>query len=1419
MMQNSSFYFQVHHTHSAGEATRKYGLKRDKTALTYPDELIRDSYGNPVTPYTTLSTADITLSTVPVSPTKSVNKDVFASTTNGPHGVITFKLPSYAGGITQITGPYKEPTGKPLGNVQLPFTDLLPPLDVATVRADDEGQNTNKNNNDDKNDKKITASIENEIPDSSPTSDKIGSDDKSVTNAPNTNATYAADAPLPVNDLLPPLIRPSNPRIEEKATRPAVSSPNAPQTQAQGAFTKPTSVPLKTITTTTATTTTTTKQASKDAEHIPLPINELLPPIETTPANAKPQNGKIGNNPLPPLPSSPAQESTTESNTEKPIQKYSGGFGGAPGILGDSNKRGYAIREDGSVDLTGTPARPATINAKIDESTDTKKGETLPTNPTREPSTESRIDKPAETSPQISIESGLLAPLASSPAREPSAESEPKTEKPIRKYSGGFGGAPGILGNSNHRGYAVREDGSIDPTATPLKPALTTKATVASTKLPTITAAPNRIVTTAPTKSPTAPHTTKKSLSLFDTTSEPAWRSSRPTVARSSTLPTQFNSFGTGFGNADQQNQYSHSNGFGVGTSSSASSGPQGTFTSQSHYNFDPTKPLSNNNGFQFGQQFIPNYSQNPFLNANNAFPQSQGQNDNANSQQENASSGNANEASQLPSNAPNYSQNPFLNPNGASGQGQGQNGNANAQNDKTGNANQASQSPSTVPNFSQNPFLNPNSASAQGQGQKEIAPSGNPNVSSQSPSNAPNYSQNPFLNPNSGTGQGQGQNGNSNAQTDKPGNANQESESQPNAPTQPQNPASNTNNASPPSQGSNSSPNSQNSNGASGNANDTPQTPSNAPNYSQNPFQNQNSAIPQGQGQNGNANAPNNNAGNANQPSQSQPMAPNRSQNPFLSNASPPNQGQNSNVNSPNNNAAADGANAQSQVPSNSAGLNNRLGANGQQPSNSPSSPPKSNNQNGLNNEQPGNSNTDTPYTGIFGGPGAHASGASTGNGQTQPIDPQNKNNAQGGDSNQKAENAPNDDNPSQRNQSPSPQANASPNNAPTPVPTSGSSNAPPQAQNTFPNQTPFNQPYSPFANNPFINRQQFPNFAQPTANGLFNNNGMTAQPAPPNVNNNNQNSQPSQPPGNSNSASLAATPNRANVPSTAAEAQKPPSAGASTPFAPSHPFPNNPFLNQLSLQPFLPPFPNSPNSQAPFQISSNNPFIRPNNQFSANKNQNQGPPNASNGTPAIQSKPSQYSNGSPPQPQNNNFGNGNSAPSANPQGADASKPPTSGGSASQSPFQNIFTNGNYRPQTIPFQGFPSFQPFPGFQFHQPNTNPFLPPVESSAQNPPANIYRPNNGFASTPLNNNNANANPNRKLTNKYTGGFGGPPGVLSPYDGKGKRQTSNIHSYGIGMCAMQRRALKLICVFVSLFREQINTRKRVRHSSTHI
>jgi len=95
----------------------------DKDSITYPDEIVRDSYGNIVTPYTTLVEDSAPLHTSTSKPPTiglftDVNKD------NGQH--LQFVIPGYSDGITELQGPYKP---SPINNALAPpILTLLPPL-------------------------------------------------------------------------------------------------------------------------------------------------------------------------------------------------------------------------------------------------------------------------------------------------------------------------------------------------------------------------------------------------------------------------------------------------------------------------------------------------------------------------------------------------------------------------------------------------------------------------------------------------------------------------------------------------------------------------------------------------------------------------------------------------------------------------------------------------------------------------------------------------------------------------------------------------------------------------------------------------------------------------------------------------------------------------------------------------------------------------------------------------------------------------------------------------------------------------------------------------------------------------------------------------------------------------------------------
>lgn len=121
--------------------------KPDKDAIFYPDEIYRDSYGNAVTPFSTTITdgrytaakaidAESEKSQIGYKTDVNTDKDVVQK--SFPHNIVTFKLPSYADGITNVQGLLKD-SRKPFGDVPHPALDLLPPFEATQYSPTETG--------------------------------------------------------------------------------------------------------------------------------------------------------------------------------------------------------------------------------------------------------------------------------------------------------------------------------------------------------------------------------------------------------------------------------------------------------------------------------------------------------------------------------------------------------------------------------------------------------------------------------------------------------------------------------------------------------------------------------------------------------------------------------------------------------------------------------------------------------------------------------------------------------------------------------------------------------------------------------------------------------------------------------------------------------------------------------------------------------------------------------------------------------------------------------------------------------------------------------------------------------------------------------------------------------------------------------
>lgn len=285
-------------------------VTQDPDSIVFPSQkpnaatTARDSYGNPVTPFTTLPDQPITIRTpineMEVGHKTDVNKDqgVVLSGNNRPNsdGTLAFVLPSYASGITQV--------------------HAKPNLSgIPQAGNSNSGSLSSGNYNFPSNTKATT----------SPTTAYTQSAFTSTTNQqPQANYNrFGGEAQqthqAPHTDLLPPLAPNSSPPPLGSRDSVSFSASNNQQTllnkgsgQSQGAFIQSTAGQ--------------TYQGTTGTNGFVFATSQNVPQVQTN----KPSTGNIFSN-------IPAYQGTgTNSNTgnqNKNSDRYSGSFGGAPGVL------------------------------------------------------------------------------------------------------------------------------------------------------------------------------------------------------------------------------------------------------------------------------------------------------------------------------------------------------------------------------------------------------------------------------------------------------------------------------------------------------------------------------------------------------------------------------------------------------------------------------------------------------------------------------------------------------------------------------------------------------------------------------------------------------------------------------------------------------------------------------------------------------------------------------------------------------------------------------------------------------------------------------------------------------------------------------------------------------------------------------
>lgn len=433
---------------------RSINTTPDKDRITYPDDLIRDSYGNIVKPYVPLldSTGTGITGTGAIGHHTDVNKSGGSAQQNLP-----FVVPSYASGI--LTGS---------AGVKVPLSDLLPPLSSGNYNYPElQG---------------IAGTKPSTVP-----QQNVQQNEVSSTYA-DSGTSFGSSAPAvstnfispPVSSVIPPkthgnlaapppLNTPQN--IPQKPTTNPYQQPDQipvfiqiqPAFGGQGDFGPKPSVP--------------TSHTSPNKNVLPpppppAPHTPQIPHAPQTP-HAQPSAQISHNQPSPQLPHAqpsphiphaqpspqlphaqptqqgPHAQPAPHSSSQEP-DKYTGGFGGAPGVLGNQPKPGYAV----------TPAAPQADTQKpLQASSGTyggsQSGASLPTAPSQNVGSYGSVP----TNPTTGNGS-----FGSVPAHGASHSSAPVGNNGSHgstsgafsghptvangndgKYSGGFGGPPGLL--------------------------------------------------------------------------------------------------------------------------------------------------------------------------------------------------------------------------------------------------------------------------------------------------------------------------------------------------------------------------------------------------------------------------------------------------------------------------------------------------------------------------------------------------------------------------------------------------------------------------------------------------------------------------------------------------------------------------------------------------------------------------------------------------------------------------------------------------------------------------------------------------------------------------------------------------------------------------------------------------------------
>lgn len=393
--------------------------------IIYPDEIIRDSYGNIVSPYTPLE--DVVSASNPINKHDQIGvlTDVNNANNNnnndqGHHhnselptkqapGKIPFLLPSYADGILNA-------------NIQTPQQNLLPPLSSGNYNYPSLNNNGGGNSYQSSTPKQtIDNSYQNEI--------------SSTFAGTNVQSTTTLN-----NELVPPPFTQNTGEPTYNFHHPEVNADTASNAFNQNPFLpKSSTVPSYKSNNLQLPTIAPNQGGSVDSGKYTGSFTQNKENVESTLNFHNPEDTTsniFNQNPF--LPKSTTLPTYTSNNAQLPTivpnkggnidsGKYTGGFGGAPGILGNQAKPGYAVQP------TVTPTNQVSAPLKPTEN-----------NQHSESHSHGTTNGSSYGSNFGSVQSDQSSTI-NQHHQNPVAIHNPTAISDSGKYTGGFGGPPGFL--------------------------------------------------------------------------------------------------------------------------------------------------------------------------------------------------------------------------------------------------------------------------------------------------------------------------------------------------------------------------------------------------------------------------------------------------------------------------------------------------------------------------------------------------------------------------------------------------------------------------------------------------------------------------------------------------------------------------------------------------------------------------------------------------------------------------------------------------------------------------------------------------------------------------------------------------------------------------------------------------------------